>query len=140
MKKRNRKIEPIVDDSQQKNTKSRRRKNLMKKSYELSVLCGLEVHLIIYDSKYDKMIEYSSNQNFTHDKIHKLINPPENSTGIECVNKLKRTCIHSQNFLRPLMNCNSVKLDAKKDCQPVDKMIRGLDDICDILKKDNLKS
>ena len=75
MKKSNRKVEPICNDNQQKNSKSKRVKNLMKKSYELSVLCGQEVNLIIYDPKLNKMIDYSSNQKFTLEEIHKLINP-----------------------------------------------------------------
>ena len=75
MPKRNRQIDFIGNINQKKNTKCRRGKNLLKKSYELSVLCGLNVSLIIYDPKRHKMQEYSSNPNFTHEKINELIYP-----------------------------------------------------------------
>ena len=75
MPKRNRKIDLIDSIKQKKNSKCRRSKNLMKKSYELSVLCGLNVSIIIYDPKRHKMQEYSSKPDFTHEKIHELINP-----------------------------------------------------------------
>ncbi len=75
MQKRNRQIQLIDSTTQMKCTKSRRSKNLMKKSYELSVLCGLNVNLIIYDPKRHKMQEYSSNPNFTLEKINELIYP-----------------------------------------------------------------
>jgi len=60
--------------NQKKNTKCRRGKNLMKKSYELSVLCGLHVNVIIYNPKNNKMQEYSSSAEFTLDKLHEIIN------------------------------------------------------------------
>ena len=135
MKKRNREIAPIGDDSQQKNTKSRRRKNLMKKSYELSVLCGLEVHLIIYDPKYNKMIEYSSNPEFTHEAIHKLINPSKCQVGTKRAKELKRSSLHSTNYTRPLFRGISENLDAKQDSPPVDERIKELEDMCDDLRK-----
>ena len=47
----------------------------MKKSYELSVLCGLSINLIIYDSKLNKVQEYSSKPDFTHEKVSELIYP-----------------------------------------------------------------
>ena len=75
MQKRNRQIQLIEGCAQKKNTKCRRSKNLMKKSYELSVLCGLSINLIIYDSKQNKVQEYSSKPNFTHEKVHELIYP-----------------------------------------------------------------
>ena len=47
----------------------------MKKCYELSVLCGLSINLIIFDTKLNKMQEYSSKPDFIHEKINELIYP-----------------------------------------------------------------
>jgi len=73
MKKRNRKIESINSKNQKKNTKYRRSKNLSKKCYELSILCDLQINLTIFDSKRNTMTEYSSDQNFTHEEIQRII-------------------------------------------------------------------
>ena len=45
----------------------------MKKSYELSILCGLKINLIIFNPKNNKIQEYSSSAEFTHDKVHEII-------------------------------------------------------------------
>jgi len=94
MQKRNRKIEFIDSLAQKKNTKCRRSKNLMKKCYELSVLCGLSINLIIYDSKLNKIQDYSSTPDFTHEKIHDLIYPK----NIKEKHLLKRQKFHSDDF------------------------------------------
>ena len=73
MAKRNREIIEITDPLQKKSTKCRRGRNLMKKCYELSVLCGLKVNLIIFNPKNKKIQEYSSSADFTHEKVHDIM-------------------------------------------------------------------
>ena len=82
--------------NQKKNTKCRRGKNLMKKSYELSVLCGLQVNVIIYNPKNNKIQEYSSSAEFTLEKVHEIINADKAPTksGVE-TRPLKRVKFHS---------------------------------------------
>jgi hypothetical protein len=52
---RNRKIEPINDVVQKRNTKSKRTKVLVKKSKELSILCNLDINITIYDRTIHKV-------------------------------------------------------------------------------------
>lgn len=77
MSNRNRKIQKIDDRTKLRNTKSKRSKNLMKKSHELSILCDLDINVSIYNRRNNKLLEYCSNQEFTHEYIHSLINPKD---------------------------------------------------------------
>jgi len=70
----------ITNFNQKKNTKCRRGRNLMKKSYELSILCGLQINLIIYNPKINKIQEYSSSAEFTHEKVQEIINAAKEPT------------------------------------------------------------
>jgi len=108
MLKRNRKIELIDSLDQKKNTKCRRSKNLMKKCYELSVLCGLSINLIIYDSKSNKIQDYSTKPDFTHEKIHDLIYPK----NIKEKHLLKRQKFQGDNFFTLVFQDN----DKFDDC------------------------
>ncbi|KAI8968580.1 hypothetical protein BDF20DRAFT_897130 [Mycotypha africana] len=53
-------IQPIKDDRNRQVTFLKRKHGLMKKAYELSVLCNCEVALIIIPSNSNKMMQYSS--------------------------------------------------------------------------------
>ncbi|KAI8069507.1 hypothetical protein BC940DRAFT_297903 [Gongronella butleri] len=53
------KIEPIRDDRNRQVTFLKRKNGLMKKAYELSVLCGCDIALIIFNSN-NKLVQYSS--------------------------------------------------------------------------------
>ncbi|KAI8370474.1 uncharacterized protein BYT42DRAFT_467437, partial [Radiomyces spectabilis] len=53
------KIQPIKDERNRQVTFLKRKFGLMKKAYELSVLCNCEVALIIFNSN-NKLIQYSS--------------------------------------------------------------------------------
>lgn len=52
-------IQPIKDDRNRQVTFLKRKHGLMKKAYELSVLCNCEVALVIIPSN-NKLIQYSS--------------------------------------------------------------------------------
>lgn len=52
-------IQPIKDDRNRQVTFLKRKHGLMKKAYELSVLCDCEVALVIIPSN-NKLIQYSS--------------------------------------------------------------------------------
>ncbi|SAM03523.1 hypothetical protein [Absidia glauca] len=54
------KIQPIQDDRNRQVTFLKRKNGLMKKAYELSVLCGCDIALIVFNSN-NKLVQYSSN-------------------------------------------------------------------------------
>ena len=70
---RNRKIEPISDVVQKRNTKSKRTKVLVKKSKELSILCNLDINITIYDRTIHKVQQFSTKQGFTVQSIYQMI-------------------------------------------------------------------
>ncbi|ORX57573.1 myocyte enhancer factor 2D [Hesseltinella vesiculosa] len=53
------KIQPIRDNRNRQVTFLKRKHGLMKKAYELSVLCNCEVALIIFNPK-GKLVQYAS--------------------------------------------------------------------------------
>jgi hypothetical protein len=53
-------IERIADHRRRQVTFSRRKVGLMKKAYELSVLCNCDIGLLIFPSNAKKMFTYSS--------------------------------------------------------------------------------
>ncbi len=53
-------ISPIADDRNRQVTFSKRKTGLVKKAYELSVLCGCEVGLIIFSHNGDRLFQYAS--------------------------------------------------------------------------------
>ncbi|CAO3700982.1 unnamed protein product [Rhizopus stolonifer] len=53
-------IKPIKDDRNRQVTFLKRKQGLMKKAYELSVLCNCEVALIIFNNQNNKLVQYAS--------------------------------------------------------------------------------
>ncbi|ORX53668.1 hypothetical protein DM01DRAFT_1322681 [Hesseltinella vesiculosa] len=53
------KIQPIKDDRNRQVTFLKRKNGLMKKAYELSVLCGCDIALIVFNAN-NKLVQYSS--------------------------------------------------------------------------------
>lgn len=60
-KRRLEKIEHIKDLNSRKVTLCKRKKGLLKKSIELSILCNLSMFMLIYDKKQGKIVHYLSN-------------------------------------------------------------------------------
>ncbi|KAI9026591.1 hypothetical protein CLU79DRAFT_742459 [Phycomyces nitens] len=54
------KIQPIQDDRNRQVTFLKRKYGLMKKAYELSVLCNCEIALIIFNNTNNKLVHYAS--------------------------------------------------------------------------------
>ena len=76
-KQRNRDIGPIDDAVKLRNAKCKRTKCLYRKSYELSILCNLDVNIQIYDRSSNRITEFSTNSECTPDHLTQLKN--ENS-------------------------------------------------------------
>jgi ABC-type ATPase involved in cell division len=53
-------IQPITDDRNRQVTFLKRKYGLMKKAYELSVLCNCEIALIIINNSNNKLVQYAS--------------------------------------------------------------------------------
>ena len=63
--KRNRKIAPLRDHVEKRNSKCKRSRNLMKKAHELSVLCNVKVAISIYDTTVQRLVEFTTDPSFT---------------------------------------------------------------------------
>ena len=72
MARRNRNITYIHDDIKRRNTKCKRSKNLMKKCYELSQLCDLDINISIYDKNRNRLQEFCSSTYFTSSFVSSL--------------------------------------------------------------------
>ncbi|KAI9010807.1 myocyte enhancer factor 2D [Phycomyces nitens] len=53
-------INPILDDRNRQVTFLKRKHGLVKKAYELSVLCNCDIALVVFNNVSGKLIEYSS--------------------------------------------------------------------------------
>ena len=60
MSKRNREIAYIADPVKKRSTKCKRTRNLMKKAYELSVLCNIKVNINFFDAESNRVVEFAS--------------------------------------------------------------------------------
>ncbi|XP_031490891.1 agamous-like MADS-box protein AGL9 homolog isoform X2 [Nymphaea colorata] len=76
-------------------TFSKRRNGLMKKAYEISVLCGVEVALIIFSSK-GKLYEFSSNPSMTNtlDRYQQHVNHAKDLISSEEVRRAEPEVPH----------------------------------------------
>ena len=59
-------IEEIKDKISKNVTYCKRKKGLIKKAMELSILCGQDIFLVIYDPIKGKLINYQNNEAFSH--------------------------------------------------------------------------
>lgn len=57
------KIQKIECDSQRKVTFCKRKRGVLKKAMELSILCDISMFVYIYDQKSQRVIHYSSSEN-----------------------------------------------------------------------------
>ena len=65
MKRRNLEIAKISDKAKRRCSKCKRGKILMKKAYELSVLCGLKINISIFDPVLNTFVEFTTDPTFT---------------------------------------------------------------------------
>ena len=48
-----------------RNTRYKRKKNMIKKSLEISSKCGLDIFIMVYNQKLNRIDEYHTNKSFT---------------------------------------------------------------------------
>ena len=67
----------LIDNKISRNvTFCKRKKGLIKKAMEMSLLCGQHVALHIYDSTKSKLVVYHSSTDFNAQKITELVDGP----------------------------------------------------------------
>ena len=59
----------MQDKTQRNITFNKRHQCLIKKAIELSMLCGQEVYISIFDRNKGKLVEYSSSEDLTLNKV-----------------------------------------------------------------------
>lgn len=63
-----------IDDSVKRScTKYKRLKNLVKKSLEISVQCGLKINVLVYDPRFHKVQEVHTNQQVSLQSLFDMI-------------------------------------------------------------------
>ena len=60
VKKRLERLKPIVNPNHMKVTYCKRKKSLLKKAIELSILCSVDIYLLIHDRKKKRCIHFGS--------------------------------------------------------------------------------
>ena len=73
----------IADKNSRNVTYNKRKKGLIKKAMELSILCEQDVYLAIFDKEKNKFVLYTSKEDFTTIKIDKLYTKYENEENHE---------------------------------------------------------
>jgi len=63
----------IQNYKQRVTTLSKRKRSLLKKAIELSVMCDLEVFMIIFDKKKQKLFELNSNPMFDSKVVNEML-------------------------------------------------------------------
>ena len=97
---RDRDIKLITDPVKKRNAKCKRSKNIMKKAYELSVLCNVDVNVSFYDPKMRKVTDFASNSDFKLYDLSRLIMQGQTSTSDQrSACKLKHKSFTSRDFL-----------------------------------------
>lgn len=62
----------IVNTRRRQTIKCQRKKNLIKKCYELAKLCNLRINLVVFNEEANCLQQYSSHENFKINQIQKI--------------------------------------------------------------------
>jgi len=53
--------------------KNKRRNGLIKKAIQLSKMCGMKIYVAMYDTKYDRMVQFLSHPDFNNEMVARKI-------------------------------------------------------------------
>ncbi|XP_065882011.1 agamous-like MADS-box protein AGL11 isoform X2 [Euphorbia lathyris] len=128
-------IKRIENTTNRQVTFCKRRNGLLKKAYELSVLCDAEVALIVFSSR-GRLYEYSNNNiKSTIDRYKKACSDSSNTSSITEINaqyyqqesaKLRQQIQMLQNSNRHLMGDSLSSLTVKELKQLENRLERGI--------------
>ena len=76
------KFEEIENKVSRYVTYCKRKKGVLKKAMELSLLCGQDILMAIYDKHKQKLVIYQSTADFTPSKVNELISSPATKTRL----------------------------------------------------------
>ena len=76
------KFEEIQNKVSKYVTYCKRKKGVIKKAMELSLLCGQEVMMAIFDKKKKKLVIYQSTQEFDPKEVNRLLSIPDTKTRL----------------------------------------------------------
>tara|TARA_B110000285_G_C14973987_1_gene538010 strand:+ start:256 stop:552 length:297 start_codon:yes stop_codon:yes gene_type:complete len=63
----------IEDNNKRKVTTSKRKRGVIKKTIELSVMCGLDIFMVIFDREKQSLVEFSSEADFDQGVITHML-------------------------------------------------------------------
>lgn len=100
---RDRDIKMIADPVKKRNAKCKRSKNIMKKAYELAILCSVDVNISFFDRKMKKVTEFASNPDF---KLQDLLMLMQEKDTPKNAKQLKHKVFTAKDFLDANGNFN----------------------------------
>ncbi|XP_050126340.1 agamous-like MADS-box protein AGL11 isoform X3 [Malus sylvestris] len=125
-------IKRIENTTNRQVTFCKRRNGLLKKAYELSILCDAEIALIVFSSR-GRLYEYSNNNSIrnTIERYKKACSDSTGSTSITEINaqesaKLRQQIQMLQNYNRHLMGDALSNLTVKELKQLENRLERGM--------------
>ena len=65
-------IKLVANKNQRNVTYSKRKRGILKKAIELSVLCAQDIYLVIFDKEKQKLIEFQSSPEFSNQVVSQL--------------------------------------------------------------------
>ena len=81
-----------VSDYSLRVTQNKRQRGILRKAMELSTICDLEIHIVIFDAAKNKRVEYKSSSDFEVDAIAPTVELEyyDNSDYDELMNKFTK--------------------------------------------------
>ena len=72
---RRKQISKLENDRDKQSTFQKRKRGVIKKAIELSMLCEQHIYLVIFDEQKQRMVEYSSHPKFHAKVVQRLVDP-----------------------------------------------------------------
>lgn len=66
-------LELISNSRRRSLVKNKRKKGLLKKAMELAILCDLRIYIAVFDKRFNTLLEYLSDDQFSHAEVQKCL-------------------------------------------------------------------